>query len=82
MSATAVCGITGMPYLRAKFALYFSGEVDQDVKDFLDEYKEKANNNNLTRTQKVETVIWYVVKTQHHIWKSLPGYIDHDWDNL
>ena len=82
MSATAVRGIAGMPYPWAKFAPYFSSKVDQDVKDFLDEYKEKANDNNLTCTQKVETVIWYIVKTQHHIWKSLPGYIDRDWDDL
>jgi len=71
-----------MPYPQSKFAPSFSGEVDQDVKDFLDEYKEKANENNLTATQKVETVIWYVIKTQHHIWKSLPGYIDCDWGDL
>jgi len=82
MSATTVRGIAGMPYPRAKFAPYFSGEVDQDVEDFLDEYEEKANDNNLTCTQKVETVIRYVVKTQHHIWKSLPGYIDRNWDDL
>jgi len=82
MSAPAIRGIAGMPYLWAKFAPYFSGEVNQDIEDFLDEYEEKANDNNLTRTQKVETVIRYVVKTQHHIWKSLPGYIDRDWDDL
>ena len=71
-----------MPYPRSKFAPFFSGEVDQDVEDFLDEYEEKANDNNLTDIQKVEMVIWYVVKTQHHIWKLLSGYIDRDWGDL
>jgi len=82
MAAPGTHGVSGMPYLRSKFVPFFSGEVDQDVEDFLDEYEEKANENNLTDTQKVETVIRYVVKTQHHIWKSLPGYIDRDWGDL
>jgi len=82
MAAPGTRGVSGMPYPRSKFAPFFSSEVDQDVKDFLDEYKEKANENNLTDTQKVETVIQYVIKTQHHIWKSLPGYINCDWGNL
>ena len=82
MSAAAARGVSGMPDARSKLAPYFSGEVDQDVEDFLDEYEEKANDNSLTDTQKVETVIRYVVKSQRHIWKSLSGYINRDWDNL
>ena len=30
----------------------------------------------------METVIRYVNPTQHYIWKSLPGFISCDWDDL
>ena len=36
----------------------------------------------LTNFQKVETVIQYVDRSQCHIWQSLPGYINRDWDNF
>jgi len=71
-----------MPSVRSKYTPHFSSEVDQDVEDFLDEYKELANDNGLTDGQKVDTVIWYVIKSQHHIWRSLSGFIDRNWDDL
>jgi len=71
-----------MPSVRSKLAPHFSGEIDQPVEDFLEEYEELADKFGLTEQEKVETVIRYVDRTQRHVWKSLPGYLDGDWNDL
>ena len=71
-----------MPSARSKLAPYFSGETEHSVEDFLEEYEGLADKCALNKVQKVETVIRYVNPTQRYIWKSLPGFIGHDWDDL
>ena len=71
-----------MPSKRSKLAPHFTGEVEHLIEDFLDEYKELADKCGLTGPQKVETVIWYVDRSERHVWQALPGYINHDWDEL
>jgi len=36
---------------------HFSGKIEHPIKDFLEEYKELADNCGLSNLQKVETVI-------------------------
>jgi hypothetical protein len=45
-------------------------------------YEELADNCGLSNFQKVETIIRYVHCSECHIWMTLQGYIDHNWDNL
>jgi len=67
---------------QSKLALHFSGEIEHPIEDFLEEYEELADNCRLSNLQKVETVIQYVDHSQRHIWQSLPGYINHNWDDF
>jgi len=67
---------------RLKLAAHFSGEIEHPIEDFLEEYKELADNCRLSNLQKVETVIRYVDRSQCHIWQSLPGYINRNWDDF
>jgi hypothetical protein len=71
-----------MPSARSKHAPSFSGDIDETIEDFLQEYEELADSCNLTNRQKVETIIRYVDPSQRDLWKSLQGFIDHDWDDL
>ena len=48
----------------------------------MEEYKELVDKYRLTEQEKVETVIQYVHCSQCHVWKSLPGFLDHDWNDL
>jgi hypothetical protein len=48
----------------------------------LEEYKELAKKCELIDREMVETVIRYVVYLECHIWKSLPGYADCNWDDF
>ena len=69
-----------MPSIRSKLAPCFMGDIEHLIEDFLEEYNRLADRYSLTRQQKVETVIWYVNRSQHHIWQHLPGFLNHDWD--
>jgi len=71
-----------MPSVQSKLVLHFTGKVEFPIQDFLEEYKELADKCGLTNFQKVETVIQYVDHSQHHVWTMLPGYINHNWDDL
>jgi len=71
-----------MPSVRSKLAPHFTGEVEFPIQDFLEEYEELADKCGLTNFQKVETVIRYVDRSQRHIWQSLPGYINCNWDDF
>jgi len=68
-----------MPSIRSKIAPHFSGDVDQPIEEFLDEYEELVDKCGLTSQQKVETVIRYVDRSQRHIWQHLPGFRNRDW---
>jgi len=71
-----------MPSARSKLAPYFFSEVHNPIKEFLQEYKELADSNGLTRQQKVETIIHYINPSQWDIWRSLADFINQDWDDL
>jgi hypothetical protein len=71
-----------MPSRRFHYAPYFSGRVSDPIEDFLDEYEELANSCGLTDRQKVETIIRYIHLTLRDLWKSIDGYIAHDWMNF
>jgi hypothetical protein len=71
-----------MPSVRSKLAPHFSGEIEYPVEDFLREYEELADECGLTDAQKVEMVIRYVDHSERHIWTSLLGYINCNWDDM
>jgi len=81
--ASACAGLTAaMPSVRSKLTPHFTGKVKFPIQDFLEEYEELADKCGLTNFQKVEIVIRYVDRSQRHIWQSLPGYINHNWDDF
>ena len=82
MIYTSPQGIAAMPSKQSKLAPHFTGKVEHPIEDFLDEYKELVDKCGLTGPQKVETVIQYVNCSEHHVWQALPGYINHNWDEL
>ena len=71
-----------MPAPRSKLAPYFTGDVEEPIDDFLTEYEELADSNQLTQRQKVETVIRYVIPSEQDLWRSLSGYHNRNWDDL
>ena len=71
-----------MPPPRSLRAPYFSGQVGDPIEDFLREYEEQASICALTNRQKVETVVRYIPTALRDLWKSLDGYITHDWADL
>jgi len=68
--------------MRLKLVPHFSGEIEHPIEDFLEEYEELADSCGLSNLQKVEMIIWYVDRSQRHIWQSLPGYINRKWDDF
>jgi hypothetical protein len=75
-------GAAIMPSVRSKLAPHFNGEIEHPVEDFLQEYEELADKCGLTNMQKVEIVIRYVARTERHVWTTLQGYIDRNWDDF
>jgi hypothetical protein len=75
-------GPATMPPPRSHRAPYFSGRVGDLIEDFLNEYEELANSCGLTDCQKVETIIRYIPLTLQDLWKSLDGYLVHDWTDF
>ena len=71
-----------MPSVRSRLAPHFSGEIEYPVKDFLCKHEELADEYGLMDVQKVEMVIWYVDRSECHIWTSLLGYINRNWDDM
>ena len=71
-----------MPSVCSKVAPHFSGELNQPIEDFLDEFEGLADRCGLTGPQKVEAVIRYVNWSQCHIWQHLPGFINWNWINF
>jgi len=74
--------VGAMPSVRSKLAPRFSGDIELPIKEFLDEYEEWADKCGLSSRQKVEMVIRYVDRSQHHVWQNLPGYFNRDWDTF
>jgi hypothetical protein len=75
-------GVTAMPSVQSKLAPHFTGEIEDLIEDFLEEYEELVKKCELTDQEMVETVIQYVIHSECHVWKSLPGYADCDWDDF
>lgn len=71
-----------MPSARSKLAPCFSGEIEHPIEDFLEEYEGIADKHGLSEREKVETIIRYVIRSERHVWKSLSGYADRDWDEF
>lgn len=71
-----------MPSTRSKLAPLFTGDIEDPIEEFLQEYEELADNYRLTHRQKVETVVRYIDPSQRDLWKSLDGFINRDWHDL
>jgi hypothetical protein len=54
---------------------------DRSIENFFlfSEYDELANSCCLTSHQKVEAIIRHITPLVHVLWKSLEGYVAHDW---
>ena len=75
-------GLATMPSAHSKHVPSFTGDINEPIKDFLQEYEELADSCRLTNRQKVEAIIWYIDPSQHDLWKSLEGYTLCNWDEL
>jgi len=75
-------GLATMPSARSKHAPSFTGDINEPIEDFLQEYEELADSCGLTDRQKVETIIRYIDPSQRDLWKSLEGYGLCDWHEL
>ena len=82
MTCALALSIAAMPLIRSKLAPCFMGNIEYLIEDFLEEYKRLADRYGLTGPQKVETVIWYVDRSQCHIWQHLPGFLNRNWDTF
>ena len=82
MSHTCPLGPAAMPSVRSQLAPLFSGDIEEPIEEFLQEYDELADSHGLNSRQKVETIIRYVDPSQCDIWRSLEGFINRDWDDL
>jgi len=71
-----------MPSAHSKLAPFFSGNIEDPIEEFLQEYEELADNHGLNNRQKVETVIQYVDPSQRDLWKSLEGFSNRHWNDL
>jgi len=61
---------------------YFSGELDEDIDEFLQEYEELADKCQLTEEEKVKKVIRYIAKTHKDFWRAMDRYKTNDWEDL
>jgi hypothetical protein len=57
MSYAAMSGLAAMPSMCSKLMPVFSGNIEDPIEEFLQEFKELANNHGLTNRPKVETVV-------------------------
>jgi len=71
-----------MPSARSNRAPRFSGQVDDLIEDFLNEYEELADSCGLSAKQKVETIVRYIPVHLRDLWRSLNGYLMHSWVDL
>ena len=79
MAANPAAGPSVMPYIKDNKAPHFSGEVGEQLDDFLQEYEELATTCTLNNRQKVETILHYILPKLQDLWKNLEGYSIHDW---
>ena len=82
MAHARVHGVATMPSTQDRLAPFFSSKIDYLVEEFIQEFEEIADGHRLTNQQKVETIIRYIDTSQHHIWKSLQGYLNRNWHNF
>ena len=80
MSNAASTSLAAMPSSRSSKAPHFSGDEDELVSEFLQEYEDLADGCRLNPVQKVETILRYIPRPLQHLWKTRPGYQARDWD--
>ena len=73
---------SALPPPHSHSAPYFSGELDEDIDEFLQEYEELTDKCQLTEEEKVKKVIRYVAKTHKDFWRAMDGYKTNDWEDL
>ena len=68
-----------MPAAKSRRAPRFTGQDDEILSEFLQEYEDLADRNGLTERQKVEKIIRYIPRSLRKLWVILPGYRVANW---
>ncbi|KAH8976612.1 hypothetical protein EDB92DRAFT_1823619 [Lactarius akahatsu] len=82
MSHGTPSGLAAMPAARSQCAPRFSGQDDEILEEFLQEYEDLADGNGLSERQKVETILRYVPRSLQKLWSMLPGYVNVRWHHF
>jgi hypothetical protein len=79
MSRSASIGPAAMPGPRSPNAPYFSGQPNDPLADFLNEYDMIATGHGLTDQQKVDCILRYIPYSMRDLWKTLDGFSIGNW---
>jgi hypothetical protein len=77
--AAIIPGPATMPGPRSTNVLYFSGQPNDLIADFLHEYDMSATSHGLTDQQQVECVLRYIPFSARDLWRRLDGFSTGDW---
>ena len=80
MPTHIVAGLAAM--LCAMKTPFFVGLPDEPIMDFLIEYAELADRHGLLETQKIETILRYILHPLKDLWKSLSSYSSGSWSTF
>jgi hypothetical protein len=67
---------------RVRRAPYFSGQPNEPLAAFLQEFDVLATSHRLTDAQKVRTILEYIPPTVRDFWKTLDGFGAGDWQTF
>ena len=74
--------LDAMPDPCSAGAPYFSGQPNQLLAPFLQEFDALATTHRLTDAQKVRTILEYTPLTVRDFWKTLDGFGTGDWQTF
>jgi hypothetical protein len=77
-----VTDLDAMPDPCSVGAPYFSGQPNELLPAFLQEFNALATSHRLTDGQKVRTILEYVPPTVRDFWKTLDGFGTGDWQTF
>jgi hypothetical protein len=77
--APPIAGPAVMPAQFSNRAPYFSGDVDDSLEYFLQDYEGLADSCRLTDREKVEKILRYIPASMRNLWKTREGFATGNW---
>ena len=78
----AIGGLGAMPDPCSAGAPYFSGQPNEPLAAFLEEFNTLATSHELTDGQKVRTILEYILPTERDFWKTLDRFDTGNWQTF